>query len=113
MWRLRRAKAGWPAGLPDSSQAHSVEGHAQHEERKQGEPVGIRPGKERVVFFRQGIEELVHWLEEAGQKRDNNTRDGAAGDVAGREQHTGAFVTLSDELPFAQVGVLQRGALFA
>src|SRR5881409_3175026 len=64
-WKLRCTKAGRPAGLPDSSQAHAVPSRAEHQERKQREPVGMRPCKERVVFFRPGIEELVHRFEEA------------------------------------------------
>src|SRR5262245_32957117 len=66
----------------------------QSRERNQRQCVRGFAGEERVLRLGPRCDRVVEVREHTGEERDEDARDRAAGDVAGRHQHARALVAL-------------------
>src|SRR5438128_519992 len=90
--------------------ASEVKKGCNHKKRQQGEKVGVRAGKERIVSFGPGRDCFVRIAERADHKGDDDAGYRAAGDVAAGQQYTGAPVAFRNEVGFLKIVLAQRAA---
>src|ERR1700693_432384 len=84
-----------------------VEKTAQNKKRNQGEKIGIAAVKKWIVRVLPILNSVADGGEGTHQllRRDHNSRDCAARDVTGSEQHARAFVTFGGELGLGEISV--------
>jgi hypothetical protein len=77
---------------------NDIEKRADQYEGNEREQIAPRSMKERIMGFGPVIERSVNPIECAGQKCDDDARNRATSDIAGRKQYPRTPVTLGSEL---------------